>query len=537
MALASDCAPDDIVIDEAPTECTVTATNEGFADAPVDLTTTVDDHLAITDADGDTFDAGSASLETVLAGREPGVPSLEAWGEVGDGYIPAELLGGEPIPVGDEEAVNFTGLPPFVFNGLTYDAFGVTSNGNLIVGGATVEDIVCCPPGQIPSTDRPNNVLAPFWGDLTGEGVGGAPDPDGILAALADFGPSAAYLIVEFRLNAWGTNDLHVFQVWIGLNGEQDITFNYDPENHDLDGLLLAADDPVNGGLTVGAENEPGTGGEQLDTDPLEDTLPPFDLEVVSTDPEPGDSVSLTLEAEGIAPGIGVVHSELEGPTVPGTTIVESEVEVLLPTEEVAAFVGQAFADLLHRQPTPDRLAYWTDRIVHGAPRTELLEGIVNGAEYRGRLVNTTFLDLINRAPTATERNLWTAKLGAGGLSQAELVAFLGGSNAFKTLSGTTGGFVDRLHREILGRNPSPARRAFWVSQINSGYPRSQLAFSMFQSKESRDLRVKALYTDLLHRNPGAGPLSARSATLLTNPDKTVVVALAASDEYYNLAQ
>ena len=131
-----------------------------------------------------------------------------------------------------------------------------------------------------------------------------------------------------------------------------------------------------------------------------------------------------------------MVHSELDGPTVPGTTIVESEVEVLLPTEEVAAFVGQAFADLLHRQPTPDRLAYWTDRIVHGAPRTELLEGIVNGAEYRGRLVNTTFLDLINRAPTATERNLWTAKLGAGGLSQAELVAFLGGSNAFKTLSG-----------------------------------------------------------------------------------------------------
>ena len=161
----------------------------------------------------------------------------------------------------------------------------------------------------------------------------------------------------------------------------------------------------------------------------------------------------------------------------------------------------------------------------------------MNGAEYRGRLVTSTFQDFINRNPTTTERNLWTAKLGTGGLSQADLVAFLGGSNAFKALSGSTGGFVDRLHQEILGRNPTPARRAFWISQINSGYPRSDLAFTMYQSKESRDLRVKALYTDLLHRSPGAGPLNARSSVLLTNPDKTVAVALAASDEYYNLAQ
>ena len=222
---------------------------------------------------------------------------------------------------------------------------------------------------------------------------------------------------------------------------------------------------------------------------------------------------------------------------MPGTTIVESEVEVLLPVEEVAAFVDQAFVDFLGRHPTPDRLAFWADRIVHGAPRTELLEGLVNGVEYRRRLVTSTFQDFINRNPTTTERNLWTAKLGTGGLSQADLVAFLGGSNAFKALSGSTGGFVDRLHQEILGRNPTPARRAFWISQINSGYPRSDLAFTMYQSKESRDLRVKALYTDLLHRSPGAGPLSARSSVLLTNPDKTVAVALAASDEYYNLAQ
>ena len=99
MALASDCAPDDIVIGRRPRTCTVTATNESFADAPVDLTTTVDDHLAITDADGDSFDSGSASLETVLAGREPGVPSLEVFGRGRRGLRPrSSCWAGTPSP-------------------------------------------------------------------------------------------------------------------------------------------------------------------------------------------------------------------------------------------------------------------------------------------------------------------------------------------------------------------------------------------------------------------------------------------------------
>ena len=260
---------DDIVIGEAPTDVhghrhqrELRATRRSTS--PPRWTTT----CAITDADGDTVDAGAA-LARDRAGR-PGAGRAVARG-VGRRrrrLRPArDSSASTPIPIGDEEIVNFTASPPFVYNGLTYDAIGVDSNGYLIVGGGErVEDIVCCPPGQLPDPDRRRTTCSRRSGATSPATGVGDRIPTGSSPPWPTSGRRRRTSSCEWRLNAFGTDDLHVFQVWIGLNGVQDITFNYDPENHDLDGLLLAADDPVNGGLTVGAENEPGTGGDQLDT-------------------------------------------------------------------------------------------------------------------------------------------------------------------------------------------------------------------------------------------------------------------------------
>lgn len=39
------------------------------------------------------------------------------------------------------------------------------------------------------------------------------------------------WLVIEWRLNVFGTSSLRVFQAWIGLNGVEDNTFAYDPGN------------------------------------------------------------------------------------------------------------------------------------------------------------------------------------------------------------------------------------------------------------------------------------------------------------------
>ena len=67
---------------------------------PVDLTTTVDDHLAITDADGEQLRRRLAppSRRRWPAGSRGAVPRA-CTETLGEGYIPPELLGGRrPSP-------------------------------------------------------------------------------------------------------------------------------------------------------------------------------------------------------------------------------------------------------------------------------------------------------------------------------------------------------------------------------------------------------------------------------------------------------
>ncbi|WP_212832205.1 S8 family serine peptidase [Catellatospora sp. TT07R-123] len=307
VSLDSKCA-DTSIVKYGTTSCTVTATNNSFADAVTDFKTTVDSDLKVTGATGATVKNGSTvELKNVtLPGAAAGVPSIDP-GVTPAGYLRLSLFGIPATPVGDESMLNYT-VPEFLFNGVTYDSIGVDSNGYLVVGGGTSEDNNCCNLTQIPDPAKPNNILAPFWTDLDGtaaEGVRIANLTDGV----------SSWLVFEWQVNIFGTSANQHFQVWIGVNGVQDISFTYDP------GQL-----PNNMGqpFLVGAENESGLGGEGL---PL-GVLPTEDLVVTSTDPTPGGSVSYTVNLRAISTGVGVVTTEMVASTVPGTTVVNSAILV-----------------------------------------------------------------------------------------------------------------------------------------------------------------------------------------------------------------
>jgi hypothetical protein len=177
------------------------------------------------------------------------------------GYIPLDLFAVTPTPIGDEQILNFN-VPAFEFAGQTWTTIGVDSNGYLVVGGGTAADNNCCNLPSGPSPARPNNILAPFWTNLDGTGA------PGIFTATLTDGVNG-WIVIEFRLNVFGTTSGHVFQVWIGINGVEDITYAYDPAN--LPG------DPNGQPFLVGAENALGLGD-------MEAVLPAKDLRVVSTE-------------------------------------------------------------------------------------------------------------------------------------------------------------------------------------------------------------------------------------------------------------
>jgi hypothetical protein len=308
LALTQVCDPTTIGRPDGRSTCTVTAQNNSRTAATINATTHLDSGLRVTAVNGATQTGNrDASLSTTLNGVTPGVPTI-APGTSPGGYIPLDLFGVTPIPVGDEQALNFN-VPAFMYGGLPYDRVGVTSDGYLVAGGTNgAADIQFDPTNAFGTPGRPNNVLAPFWTDLDGTGA------PGILATVLTDGVNS-WLVIESRLNVFGTNSLRVFQAWLGIDGTEDNTFTYDPGN--LPAL------PGVQPFIVGAENLDGTAASSIAG------LPTGDLRVTSTPFVPGETVTYSVQVKGVQAGPQRVTTSVDTPIVHGTTQEVDTINVL----------------------------------------------------------------------------------------------------------------------------------------------------------------------------------------------------------------
>ena len=305
MQLSQSCLPTTVHKNDTTT-CDVVATNLGFDPQVVDLKSTTDSKFDIVSAVGATkHGSDEARLDNVtLAGATPGVPFLEPLGF--EGYLPLDIFGIAPIPIGDEDIVNFD-VDAFVFNGVTYTSIGVDSNGYLIAGGGAAQDNKCCTLPSGPSPARPNNVIAPFWTDLDGSSAPGI-----FVASLTD--GVSVWTVFEWRVKVFGTNDTRTFQVWVGANGVQDVEMAY----------AALPTNPNGQQFLVGAENAIGQG-EFLPVG----VFPTEDLFVDSTDPTPGDSATYELTLKAKQYGDGVLTTRMKADRVLGTTIVKTDLTVI----------------------------------------------------------------------------------------------------------------------------------------------------------------------------------------------------------------
>jgi hypothetical protein len=530
---------DDTTLDfGATTGCSVTVQNDSFADTTVDVHATVDDRLQITDAGGEPIFDGTSTqaLGVELAGREPGVPALDPQDGF-DGYL--ELAGdvvSSPDPIGDEEFLQYTGFGSFVFNGQTYDEVNVNSNGYLVAGPATSEDDVCCPPQGTPDASPPNNVIAPFWSDLAGDTGTPAGEPDlGVYVAILSDGGGNSWLVLESRLTDCCDGDADhgstkVSQVWLGLNGTQDITIDYPTDARpDTSGIEQAPGDPL---AVVAVQNEQGEGDS---FDPEADP-PPSDFFVLSSDPVPGDSYTMSLEVQGVQPGGGVLHAEATSPDVHGTTVVETALTVgQPPATGVDAFITRAFQDFLGRNPSSGELSTIRSKLNDGSlSRRGVIFQLATSNEYLGREVDERYAQLLGRDPDPNGRAYWIGKLRSG-LSETGLVSSLVGSNEFYRRSGETpGGFADRAYQVLLDRQPTTGERNAVIAALAGGQARSSAGKAIYLSEESRRRRVAALYLRLLHRGTDPSGETYWANVIKTKGDIALAVYLATSNEYYH---
>ncbi|MGN6693712.1 MAG: S8 family serine peptidase [Aquihabitans sp.] len=522
----------------ASTTCDVTVQNASFGDTTADIASTVNGNLEVTGASGAgaTHTSSSASATGVeLAGRQLGVPSLTP-ADGYDGYV--ELSDDFTADaIGDEEFLQYTGFGSFVFNGQSYDEINVNSNGYIVVGSATSADNVCCPPQESPDSAPPNNVIAPYWSDLSGDtGTPEGEAPLGVYGALFSDDEGHSWLVIETRLTDCcdgdpSHGDTKVSQVWFGLNGTQDITIDYDPENiPNSSGIEQEPGDPL---ATVGVQNEQGDGdGWDPEADPL-----PTDFIVESTDPVPGDSYTLQLAVKGKAQGAGVVHSEITSPDVHGTTVVDSAIAVgAPPVTGLDGFITRSYEDFLGRKPTAAELQKNRTALSNGSlSRRKFTLGLATSNEYLGHEVDTKYAQILGRSPDPSGRAYWIGKLRTG-LSETGLVVNLTSSNEFFTKSGgTVAGYIDRAHQVLVDRGATPADQTKYGPGLTAGtLTRANVANAIYLSEESRLLRVTALYQHFLHRDPDPSGRAYWANVIKTKGDIALALELATSNEYFN---
>jgi len=312
VSLSSVCRPATIPV-RATTTCTVTADNSSVGEAAVVAKSVVTDGLKITDATGATPERGGASAAVgpvILAAPKDAIPAIAPGDTPVGGYVGLEKYGIAPKAIGDEENVNYT-VPGYLYGGKTYTAVGVDSNGYISVGGTSDAADISFQPQTFPNPARPNGVLAPYWTDLDGAGA------PGIRAATLTDGVKT-WIVVQWNTHVQADASpagTRTMQVWIGVNGTQDISYAYDP-------ATVGRGTPAGTGLTVGAENVTGTAGAQI-------TGPPAGSYVVSATPGlPGGSLSYSLTIQGKALGAQALTSTLDSDVVVGTTRVRTPVAV-----------------------------------------------------------------------------------------------------------------------------------------------------------------------------------------------------------------
>ena len=215
------------------------------------------------------------------------------------GYIPLTAFGGNTVlALGDEDLASLA-TPSFRFNGETFSSVLISSNGYLVPGGADeTANSQCCEIAFGPA--RPNGLLAPFWTDLDGTGTTGA-----LVNVLTD--GVGSWLVVEWHVRDAGTAQDRRFQVWIGLQPEQDITYTYD--------WPTFVTSPAGQDFAVGVENADGSHSDSLGTD----VLPTADQRVTSTlnqVPVAADDAWTTVEDTTLtvaAPGVLANDSDGDG--------------------------------------------------------------------------------------------------------------------------------------------------------------------------------------------------------------------------------
>ncbi|WCO68899.1 trypsin-like serine protease [Iamia majanohamensis] len=188
------------------------------------------------------------------------------------------------------------------------------------------------------------------------------------------------------------------------------------------------------------------------------------------------------------------------------------------PFGEATPFVRQTYLDLFARQPTNTELFYAVAGLNEGGDPAAFVRDLVQGNAYQRRTGGVTRLysAFFLRNPETAGLAYWWGQVN-GGRSLQRIANIMAASSEFQARYGTLtdGEYVDLVYQNVLGRDPDPDGRAFWVGELSSGRrSRGEVMAGFSESSEYRNenkprVDVIISFFGLVRRVPNAGELSA----------------------------
>jgi len=200
-----------------------------------------------------------------------------------------------------------------------------------------------------------------------------------------------------------------------------------------------------------------------------------------------------------------------------------------------AAFVCALYEDLLGRAPDSAGLNNWLAAMSSGASTTQVAYAIASSTENRTNFIQADYQAFLGRPADPGGISTWLAAFNAGATDEQVDAGILGSAEFFSDSGSTNSGFVNAVYQDLLGRPADPGGLSAWTTALSNGVTRTQVAYGIDTSNESRTDIVEALYQFLLNRPADPGGLSTWLAAFNAGgTDEQVIAGIAGSQEFYN---
>ncbi len=201
-----------------------------------------------------------------------------------------------------------------------------------------------------------------------------------------------------------------------------------------------------------------------------------------------------------------------------------------------ARFVASLYRLFLGRSPTSVEIDLDVTALEQGSRRRDLAGRMARSDHWAGATLDQMYLDVLGRNPDPDGRAYWLAEI-RGGLKLQDLGTYFYGSREYADAAGSPEGYVTGLYEVLLDRPPDPEGLAYWVGLLESGASTPPDAASGFYASiESRRDRVDRLYGQILGRSPSSETREYWAERLPAMGDTGLAAQLAASAEFYRLA-